>query len=343
MGSENEANNTTIGDMTLMKLAESMNQYAATSISSLSVPKYSGGLNEDIQSFLREFKIATITLNDETRCMAMEKALQGTAYIWAKNNIKTDLRAGNWKNVKRALIERFVAPNQELKHHEELAKLKFDAKSSTLLSFLEKYYECYRKTYKGCEDKAVIIALKLNLPNNVQRSLNVLNDEWVNFDCIKDLYKLARRAEEKILPFEHNEEESNKLDVQTFTKLLKDFKDSILKAKTNDNEQFERKQETLNVIQRQTNRGVHQRSGINRQSGPYNGYYTNKRPYETEADNTTGDLKKRTNLQRETSSDNRNNDKLFEAYVERYGKPPGPCYFCSGRHFNRHCPLQYLN
>lgn len=358
--SENIQNNVTIAELTLQKLTQSMNQYAASAVSGLNVPEFSGKIEEDVRDFVRRFKLATITLTDEMRCLALEKALHGTAYVWAKNNIKTLLRSGDWKAAKQALVERFQPPNAELKAHEQLSKLKFNPKLGSLQSYIEDYHNCYKKAYKTCEDSAVITQLKLNLPNNVQRSFNVLNDNWTSFSKIKDLLELAKRAEEKILPFEQPDE-GNKLDAITLKEILKEFKDSLVSKKDAEPQSVaEKPVENLALIHKDTpnnNNGQKNMTGFAPRRGPYYPYpYRSRNPFRPRSEYRGNYTDQNMNQQRTESGYNpevpdkdpkstnkRNENPAYEVYKAKYGEPPSPCDTCSGKHFHRHCPYKMLN
>lgn len=344
-----------ISDLTIAKFTEAMNQHAASAVASLQVPEFSGGPNEDVGQFLRRFKSATISLSDAMRCVALNKSLQGSAHIWAKDNIKSLIKGGNWKEVKTSLKRRFGEPNPEIRYHKKLYKLTYDPKNGSLVSFIEEYYDTYRKAYVKFEDAAVITALKLNLPNQVQRSFNVLNDNWQTFTTIKELLELAKRAEEKILPFE-TRDDSDKLDKATFIRTLNELRDSIEKAQTQkptDKTEKEKeplgKEESLALIQHQEQRGFtspyptykkryedRQRQPVRPRYGFGNSANIRSRAPLREHERSGQGAPKALALEN-TRGDGNPNSAYFK-YVQKYGEVPGPCFTCSAMHWNKHCP-----
>lgn len=342
-----------VDEDTIIKLTDSINQQSATAMIAIPVPEFGGTPSEDIKDFIRRYKMATINFGEEMRCRALQKALVGHAHTWAKRNIKEEIvsgEKGSWKKIKEKLVERFEAPNAEIKLHEQLSNMKFDQTGGTLISYLESFYDRFRKVHKQAKDADVIGALKLNLPNNIHRALNLLNDEWTQLDNMADLYKLARRAEEKILPFEKEESSEEKLSASSIKKLLSDFLKSAKEVKTTDTKQEDQTQVVAAVqctgqcqaniktnASGQTATTEHQKNGEQNWFGPrrnrFKGIYSNKKP----APYSKKDPK---------SPDESSEDKLTkaqEAYVSIHGKPPGPCQICRGYHFNRHCPLKNLN
>ena len=266
---------TSVTEATLSKLAESINQYAASSVTSLNVPEFSGSPTEDVKEFVGKFKMATITLSDEMKCLALNKALIGSARIWAKENIKSELTTGNWKTAKKALKQRFAGLDTDLKDLEKLGKLKFVPEEETLISYLEKYSAYYRQAHREAKDLDIIRSLKLNLPRNVIRGLNMVNDEWTNLKEMKDLYTLARRVEDKILAYENLETQSNATKAEDIANMLKELKE-LLRTKQESNEQQQKSLETLAAMNRaniQTNNQYRYNNGpSNKYRGHYNGF-----------------------------------------------------------------------
>lgn len=335
-------------EITLLKLAESISQQNATALISIAVPEFSGGLNEDVFDFLRRYKMATVSLSEEMRVKALQKALTGPAYVWAKNNIKEYINKGtNWKGIKKALIERFQEPNSDRKFHEKLAKMKFDPSVGTLTSYLELYKECFSKVYSEAKDSDTISALKLNLPNNIQRGLNLLNDQWTSFTSMNDLFKLAKRVEEKILPFEKDETAEEKLSASSLVKILEDFKSSLKNAKPEDKKSTSQDTEVLAALQ--TNNNSYN-GPTHYQNKGYNNNWRNNRnrynkSYQTKEDRRSSSVpySKDNKVPQGKTNESSEEKGLRETYIATYGVPPGPCYSCGGFHFNRHCPLRAPN
>lgn len=357
-------------DSTLAKLAHSLDSYAASAITSLAVPEFGGSPGEDVREFLAKFKTATITLSDDMKCLAIQKALKGSAKIWAKENLKSNFLGQEWKPIKQALIKRFEGANAELRHLERLNQLKYEPTQDTLLSYIEKYVYLYRLAHTPCGDNDIIRALKINLPRQVQKALNILDDNWTICNDVRTLYSLARRAEEKILAYDTTDDEGTQVRANEMAKLLKEVREIITKKPLNAQETED--QGALALISSQTNRERNEpaRPLVPRE-GQYRGYYSGyQRPnprgynsanqyrsnngrYQNEnsdrrllipADNRTRDLVvRRNNEPFEVRPEPDINSELVEAYYARYGKPPGPCQICQLPHYNRHCPYKYLN
>lgn len=374
---------TALTEATLSKLAESINQYAASAVTSLVVPEFRGSPGEDVKDFISRFKTATITLSDEMKCLAMAKALTNSAKIWAKENLKAEMNSGNWKSVKKLLKQRFAGLDSDMKNLERLNKLSHEPEAETLISYLEKYAVFYRSAHKEAKDADIIRALKLNLPRNVVRGLNMLNDEWVNFQEMKELYTLARRVEDKILAYESQEPHISSAKAEDITKMLREVKE-ILKTNQAVKDDLQKSKETLAAIKssnnppvnhqtpyyaRPHNEGYYNQRGNNpgphnKAQNPYNGYYKDnynrRQNYQPQSSGTygfkqVGPPPKRRAIeagpkQNAISTDshqkpeNKQTDvSIVELYYKTYGKPPGDCHHCKGPHFNRHCPYKDLN
>lgn len=346
-----------IGETTLLKLAESINQYAATSLSTIQIPEFKGMPDEDIHVFMRKFKLSTLTLNDRLKCLALQKALSGAAHIWAKTSIKSMLNDGNWLGAKKALIGRFSAPDRDLRNKEKLSKLKYDKNKGTLVSYVEEYADCYRKAHNKASDTDIIQNLRLNLPHDIIRHLNLLSDDWVSSKSLPDFLSLIKRLETKILPFKTDEERSR--DKSTSTEVLKMLKElqETLKSRPDKVEQVETKAiaafETNPSNQREfpANQGgkvndqMNFRDQFNHQTG-WRGQqqrFNNgrQRPYLRQNDNPRYSFQapKNNNFRQPKPEE----DKRKATYESKFGIPPGPCQLCQGYHFNRHCPLYNLN
>lgn len=341
---DNQTNtSTSAAEMTMMRLADSIEQQVATSLTNLPIPQFGGNPNEDIFEFLTKYKAATISVGEAMRCKALQRALTGAAYVWARNNIKKNITEGkNWKACKAALIERFQPPNAEMRFHEKLSKMKYDQDKDSLLSYVEAYADCYRRVHHEAKDKDIISQLKLNLPNRIQRALNVINDGWSNLDDLKEVFKLARRAEEKILPFDKDENQ-NQLNASSLIEILNSFKNSIREEVA---KQATNKEEALAAIQlagQQTNTNRATRNdefaSNQAQNASRGGYQRIRRPdnrdqgkrgYAPYPNRAPG---RRSYIPQEEAQ------KLKDAYNAKNGAPPRPCHACGGHHWNHDCPL----
>lgn len=344
-----------MAEATLLQLSDSISQYAATAINTVTLPQFQGLPNEDVYDFLKRFKLATITFTPDLQCLALNRALQGAAHTWSKS-IKDKIQSGDWKNVKKAMIERFAAPDREMRYRERLAKMKHDPTKETLTSYLEEFIDCYRKANSSVSDKEIIVALKVNLPNSVIRNLNLLSDNWTEATELNTLFKLVRRIENKILPYEPTEDkDGSKLNIQSLTKILEDLKESFktVKAKQDENKD----QEVVAAIQ-------HQRASVPgpvRQGRPFqpqfrnynyrtnqdrrNWYRGNEQPYNQGFRRQSDENFPATTrmLPEKRGQEGGSTETLLTSYEKMYGKLPGPCQICQGQHFNRHCPYKDLN
>lgn len=349
-------NSTNTVDETLLKLAESLNQYSASSISSIQIPEYRGAPNENVDDFLNKFKLATISLNDQLRCLALQKALTGDARVWAKS-IKKQIQAGDFKLVKKALQERFAAPNRELRHQEKLTTMKYEP-TCTLTSYVENFADTYRKAYVNTIDADIIKGLRLNLPKNILKHLNILEEDWAEGNDMGQFLKLVRRIEAKILPYEADESQEEKLNISTLTKLFKELQDNIRaqqakneepkKEETSENtvatvqvtaypKQVQNSQQNQNSYQRQPNWG--RNKAYNNYNHNYGQQFQRQQPYRTQYSPM---LPQKQPQQSTSENDQKTSNELDQLYEERYGKPPGPCQICGGHHFNRDCPYKGL-
>lgn len=340
-------------DETITKLCETINQgQQITAISGLTIPEFGGLPGEDVGEFLNKFKTATFTLSDELKCIALRKAFTNPARIWAKDSLKHLITAGDWKAAKKAIQDRFQAADYQERYLEKLTNMRYDPKVITLRSYIETYAACYKKAHKTATDKEIIESLAQNLPNNIKHTLNLVSETWRNMTALESLYPLIKRVEQTILPYAPVEQEpTEKLDVTTMSKLLKQMqeefkKDCLDKFKA---EVKANNEEAIAAI----GRFQYQNQSTN-QVYPRNNYYGNRgnRRDSTQMDNNNQNQQRRppqpgANNQSGSDQINRSDgmrpsiQSLQAAYEQKYGVPPGPCRHCGQKHFNRHCP--YIN
>ena len=225
-------------DQTLQFLGKTIEQQSAASINNISVPEFRGQPHEDVKDFLRRFKLATLTLPDNYRCLAITKSLRGAAAIWAKNNIKQDILEGDWKAIKRAMVARYSSIEDEISLRQQLHKMTFNENTSSLMSYVEVFAATYRRAFSEHSDKELIEAININLPNKVVRSLNLMNDAWTDFEHITDLYKLIKRYESRIQPYEDLADitNNNALTQEQMLNIFNDFRKSMDKIYNEDRE-----------------------------------------------------------------------------------------------------------
>lgn len=367
--SEDTFNASRINDLmnaTLQQLSESISHQASISINSIQIPEFRGLPSEDIHAFLKRFKFATSTLSEEHRCQALNKALKDAAMIWAKANLKEFLRQADWSSIKHLLIERFGTGDRRIRYMEKLSNLKFDPKQSTLLSHVENYLATHSKAFSGQSESDAIQSLRINLPDQVVKGLNQLNDKWIDFRQASELYDLIKRYERNIMPYESRETENNSITAEALKNMLTEFKDSITKqwdqkriaeVKT-ENQQLavissQKPSRPLDHKRYQYQRPRYQNKGFgqprfrkqnyqDRNRYQDRNYNTNKRHFHVGTSRDSKPLLGQAQLaiedqQRNRGAEKDNNDPSA-AYYAKFGKPPYPCKYCNGNHLQRHCP-----
>lgn len=337
-------------NQTLQRLDSTLEQQTATAVTGLKLPNFSGSNGEDIYEFLNKFKLATFALSEKHKCLAINKCLLGTANTWAKSKIKKHIIEAQWKSIKTALIERFGPADPNLRKREKLSKLKFESNSNlTLLGYVEKFTSQYRKAYQVHKDADAIIALRLNLPFNVIKSLNLLDDNWSTYTDIEQLLKLIRRYETNILPFEETKEQpSMVLGKDGIKELL-----NQLRSEFNFQQQQRESQpkELLGVLHAQDKSDPKRLDRYRYHPRPYHQgqRYSNKRrwseynPNQGHNSNQSNKYLKLTNKNMSTVKQSDANAQLEAPksnnnYTRNKLGPPSACYICGGDHWNRDCP-----
>lgn len=340
-----------VGEATLQKLTDAFGQYAASAVGSATIPEFKGLPNEDVHKFLRSFKLATLTVKDDAlKCRLMRKALTGAAHVWAKANVNAFFLNGDWKAVKRALVQRFSEPDREIRYQEKLNRMRFDEATGTLTSYIEGYADHHKKAFASASEADILKGLSRNLPPNIVRHLNTLSDTWTQEGNWVTFYKLIKRIEAKILPFEPKEDDSrNKTSTEEMVKLLNELKESINAQKSKESSH---KAEITNgdnaiaaigynsgqIANQRRNRLLNQNKGMTR----YDGYQSRYR-YNRDQRNDSGPRAQPYPQRASAIPVKQDPDALLAAYEKKYGKIPGPCYHCGGQHFNRHCFYKDLN
>lgn len=330
---------------TLEKLNSTFEQQTATAVSGLTLPQFTGLHNEDVHEFISKFKLATFVLSDKHRCLALNKCLAGTANTWAKANIKRALAEGQWKVAKKALIDRFGPSNLIFKHRELLNNMSYQGPQSiTLLGYIEKFISLYKKAYNSQSDKDAIMSLRLNLPNHIIRNLNLLDDGWTSYNSCSELYKLVRRYEENIMPFEQSSQPQVVLDQngikELLTQLRQEFRPQQQLLGALKTEQLHTDKPDLDRYRYQPRQQFYKRKYQNNrrqfQSSPSD---PNKPRLQIENNNELDKNKQVTFAEQPSGS-----RPVFEPN-SRSRKPPSPCFYCGNDHWNSDCPKRanYLN
>lgn len=329
---------------TLQRLDSTLEQQTATAISGLRLPSFSGLADEDIYDFIGQFKATTFALSEKHRCLALNRCLTGVANTWAKSNIKKHIINGEWKPIKAALIQRFGPADITVKNREILSNMKFEeAQNQTLIGYVEKYMAQYSKAYKSHEPADAIISLRLNLPANLIRSLNLLDDNWSTYTNNEQLFKLIKRYEDHIKPYEKPEEKPMAvLDQEGIKGLLTELRKEI----TN---QLHSK-ELLGAINaaQQTSKPLNQdkyryHTKPNNPTKPYLGKRSWQSPNKPRYHSNQITRYKQPRYDGSNKPEHQVKPVEIEENHRQINydsnrKPPGPCYFCKEDHWNRDCP-----
>lgn len=328
---------------TLRKLDSTLEQQTAAAVSSMNLPFFAGAAQEDVHEFLGKFKLATFALSDQHKCLALNKSLCGTANVWAKANIKSLIQDGNWKSIKRLLIDRFGSSDTALRYRMKLNEMNYDAnKSTTLLGYVEMYLKAYSKAYLNQNVQDGILSLKINLPNNIIKNLNMLDDKWSEYQNHGELFALIKRYEKNILPYESSEEHKDKY---LNGKLIMDMLSQIRKERLEDAKETKaalavmavskstEKPMDLNRYRYQNPKFKYfKRPNYSRESRNDNQRYDPKRP-RLDASQALATIKElKISDQPSTSKDR----------AQEFKVPPYPCRFCNKMHYHRDCP-KHLN
>lgn len=324
--------NTYLND-SMTKLSDSLSQYAATALINLKLPSFGGLPGEDVNQFIKDFKNSTITINDELKCLALNRSLIGSAHIWAKNNIKNAIKKGDWGEVKSKLRERFVQPDESIRHLNKLSKMSYNPLNTTLSSYVDVFADLYKKAHKSATDHDIIRALHLNFPADILKHLNTLAEGWINLSSLGSFMLIVQRLERDILPYEPKPKPEDSNDIVNLTKAIKELQDAV-KAKQHSEDSRPEAVEVVAAVNRreQDNKRTYHDRG--RQSRDYDDH--KKRRF------NQGDKPNQPSTNYNSKPDNYR-ENLQRNYEGQHGKPPGPCRVCGELHFHRHCPFQALN
>lgn len=291
------------------------------------LPEFRGAPYEDVEQFLREFSRATTTLLPEQKCIALKKALVGDASIYAKKYLKEELLHGQWKQVKASLRNRFSRIEPSLLYRTELNKMSFDPVQSTLLGYIDRYAGLYKKVHQAAADNEMILDISLNLGQHIVLKLNQLSGNWRSLANFEDFRELISRLERDIMSLERDTANQttqelastvNKLVSTALQPPIKEFQDLITRL----SQKASQEPDTENVAALKHGK-YPDRSNETKRDAQASGKRSDRdwgedRPFRQ-------GFKKSKDLKR--------------AYEDKFGEPPGPCYYCGGHHFRRHCPL----
>lgn len=313
------------------------------SIGLTNLPEYHGRPNEDIEKFLKEFGRATTALSSSQKCVALKKALVGDASIYLKNYLKPLLTQGEWKLVKEALRKRFSLIEPSLLYRTELNKMTFDPKQDTLLGYVDRYARLYKKIHSEAKDLELIQDISLNLGRHIVLKLNQLSADWKTIDqfgVFRDLISRLERdimALEKDLTFQTTQDLAstvNNLVTSALQPPLKEFQELISRLSQKSNSQND--VEAVAAVKH----GRYPEADQNNQRRDY--YKRKDRDWNQDRDRDHRSKQYHNRGQEEERPQGvfRRAKDLKKAYEDKFGEVYGPCFYCSGHHFRRHCPLE---
>jgi len=215
-------------DSTTEKITEMLRRSTATTLATVPILEYRDLPSEDVYDSLRRLEISILISTDQLCYLALYKAASRAAYIWART-VESEIKQGEWKKVRAAPLRRFSSPNIELKLRESIGKMRYVPSIETLTSFAESYIDKYRHINPESQDRAIIKDFSLVPPNNVVRDSNTgrVSDSWSELDKTDSFYKLIRRIEHKILPYEPAD--GPKVDNSELVRLITEMKNSMEK------------------------------------------------------------------------------------------------------------------
>lgn len=312
--------------------------YLSLSLSNL--PEFHGSPHEDIDNFLKQFGRATTALPYDQKCVAIKKALVGDASIYLKTYLKNDLLLGNWKSVKDSLRKRFSQVEPNLMYRTELNKMVFDPVRSTLLGYVDRYANLYRKIHSEAKDDELIQEISLNLGKRIILKLNQLSAEWKSLRNFETFRSLISRLERDILSLEGDTVTQttqelastvNQLVTSALQTPIKGIQDILGQL----SQRARQESETENVA-------AVKHGGYPEMSGDRNRQGHGKRK-----DRHWDDNRDQQNLREDGEQVEwnlvRKGKELRRAYEDQFGQVYGPCFICGGHHFRRHCPLTPSN
>lgn len=324
----------------MAKLSDSLSQYAATALINLQLPSFAGLPDQDINTFIKEFKSATMTLTEELRCLALNRALIGPAHIWAKTNIKDEIKQGNWSGARAKLRERFLPPGQVLRHLEKLSKMKYDPRETTLSSYVDVFADLYKKAYYNAADSDVIRGLRLNLTPEILRHLNTLSATWTELKSLSEFMTIIQRIERDILPYEAKPKSDDNSTILELTRAIKELRESVAAKKQTETNLSHEPVEVVAAISRQGQGRTRNRGQEDTKRARYDGNVNRNRE---RSGNERDEAREPRNNERNQHDGRISRSELQRQYESQHGKPPGPCWTCGENHYNRHCPFTALN
>lgn len=307
------------------------------SIGLTNLPEFHGFPHEDIRKFLKEFGRATSTLNQEQKCLALKKSLVDDARIFLKKYLKQYLSTGQWKAAKEELKRRFSKTEPSLLYRTELKKLVFEPSKSTLLGYIDKYADLYRKVHSNVNENELIQDISLSLGNNIVLKLNQLSANWKSIKDFEVFRDVVSRLERDIIALENEAAyQSTSEMATTVNKLISSALEAPIKGM----------QEIISQIsQKKKEEGeVENLAAIRYGQYPDRSYNRYKQDYNKRRERDWEDYGDKRRFKRDEQGQEptvgERAKELRQAYEKRFGRVTGVCYYCQGYHFRRHCPLE---
>lgn len=238
-----------------------------------------------------------------------------------------------------------------------------------LRSYAEEYYYITKQIHKQMSDNEIIRNLSVNLPSNILLQFNRNSLSWMEIESFENFSRLVGHLETSILPFEKAGSAPNEELIKTMNQVkeaLQVLKES--KATNEDKKSLETEAvasawlKTMRQRLGTTGTTVHN-SLIGNKAADIDtldikairtfsqvpiiviiGYATTDSISRIGSTITIGNqlvvIKQQHAL---TRLKPKINQSLVDAYTDKFGEIPSPCYHCNGHHFNEHCSLNNLN
>lgn len=306
------------------------------SIGLMKIPEYAGKPSENIETFLKEFGRATIALTRPQKCLALKRALVGDAGLFAKNYLKKYIATGEWKQAKNLLRTRFSAIDINLVYRSELSKMSYEPEKKSLLAYIDKYADLYRKIHTDAKDNNLIQDLGLNLGNDVVLKLNQLSSSWRSMSDFESFRELIGRLEKDIISLEMTAKADSAAQLAiTVNKIVKDaISNPITEIK-----------DLLNNMARKpaSEPPTTAIAAVKNVQYPSDTFQGNGQGYGKRKERSWNGNQGGKRLGPESSERGFRCGDLLKAYEQRFGPLRGTCFTCGGLHLRKHCPLHEEN
>lgn len=214
--------------------------------------------------------------------------------------------------------------------------MSYDPSRDTLLGYVDRYAKIYKKIHAGANELELIQEISLNLGQRIVLKLNQLSSDWKTIDKFEVFRDLISRLEKDIMALE------NELNNQTNQDLASTVNKLVASALAPPLTEFK---ELINRLSQKSKEDP----GIENVAAIKHGGYPDSRSDERERRDfhkrKSRDWDKKSHVDPAYDSERpqgvfRKAKELKKAYEDKYGEVYGPCFYCSGHHFRRHCPLE---